>query len=143
MLRITRVSCATKGDLETRSYFFFHRQFAQSCWRYICPSLTLASTLSHEDCVSILRDQISNPFFMEIIILICWSIWLTRNSFIFNDITPDLYRCRAKLKNKIKWLKFRAMRQSNHSFSHLVGSFIIFLLPGQISCTCSSPSKIQ
>lgn len=32
-----------------------------------------------------LRQQISQPFFMEIIILISWSIWTSHDNFIFKN----------------------------------------------------------
>ncbi|KAJ1257695.1 hypothetical protein BS78_10G015800 [Paspalum vaginatum] len=32
-------------------------------------------------------------FFMELIILVAWSIWLTRNSFIFRGVTPTMNSC--------------------------------------------------
>jgi hypothetical protein len=45
--------------------------------------------------------QNTAAFFMEIIILISWSIWTTRNDFIFKRINPNLYRYRRKFKEEL------------------------------------------
>jgi hypothetical protein len=64
---------------------------------------------------------------MEIIILCAWSIWLTRNSIIFNNVHPSLYRWRAIFMTELKWLKFRATRKKYASFSSWVDRFLDFL----------------
>jgi hypothetical protein len=59
-----------------------------------------------------IKVHIRQPFFMEIIILICWSIWTTRNDFIFEGLTPSLYRTRRKLKDELHLLIHKAKRKS-------------------------------
>jgi hypothetical protein len=43
--------------------------------------------------------------------LIYWSIWTTRNDFIFKVVTPSLYRCRRKFKNKLALLIRKGKRE--------------------------------
>lgn len=40
------------------------------------------------------------PFFMEIIILMVWSIWLTRNDWTFNNLDPSMNSYRRKFKDE-------------------------------------------
>jgi hypothetical protein len=49
---------------------------------------------------------------MEIIILTAWSIWTTRNDYIFKGIPPSLYRCRKKLRDELSLLLHKATRKS-------------------------------
>ena len=87
--------------LETRDHLFFHCQFAQLCWSYICTNWQPAHTGIQEE-ISNLKQLLSVPYAMEIIILTCWAIWTTRNDHIFQHIQPSIYRCRKKLKEELK-----------------------------------------
>lgn len=42
-----------------------------------------------------LRDQINRPFFMEIIVLLSWAIWMTRNNKILKQINASIQGCKA------------------------------------------------
>jgi hypothetical protein len=69
-----------------------------------------------------LRRDLRVPFFMEIIILMSWSIWKSRNDWIFNNIDPSLWNTvsavgsspshvsQDKHKNKYKVDKGQYMR---------------------------------
>jgi hypothetical protein len=109
--------------LETRTHLLFQCSFAKPCWKYICPTLNIDDSDSHLVCISKLRVLIEKPFFMEIITLCSWSIWITRNSYIFNQIRPSLYRCRSIFKAELKWLKYRAHKKSYSSFSSWADNF--------------------
>lgn len=77
------VFCTNSEDETTRQ---LNCPFAQQCWG----SLNLLTTLSWScfDTFERLRQQIVAAFFMEIMILLSWSIWITRNNLIFNAIQP-------------------------------------------------------
>ena len=38
------------------------------------------------------RVQLNVPFLMEIVIIMCWSIWAVRNDVIFRGMTPNVER---------------------------------------------------
>jgi hypothetical protein len=38
------------------------------------------------------------PFYMEIIITMCWAIWMMRNDIIFRNIAHLVSRCKAVFK---------------------------------------------
>ena len=40
------------------------------------------------------KSQLQVPFFMEIIILLCQSIWTTRNNLILQNLTPIVAHCK-------------------------------------------------
>jgi hypothetical protein len=44
------------------------------------------------DYVISLKQDIGQSFFMELIILVCWALWINRNEFIFKGISPNIYR---------------------------------------------------
>ena len=119
----TCVLC-NSGSLETRDRLFFNCQFAQVCWKYLCPMMVFHHGLSHLDYIEQLKEQIQKPFFMEIIILCSRALWLTRNDFIFNGKELDLYRCRAIFKYNLKWLKHRAARKKYGMYADWVDCFI-------------------
>lgn len=41
------------------------------------------------------------PFCMEVIILMCWSIWTTRNDWIFKDLDPLVNNCKRKFTKEM------------------------------------------
>jgi hypothetical protein len=46
-------------------------------------------------------------FFMEIIIIMAWSIWMTRNDWIFSNIDLSVERCKAKFIYEFSLVLFR------------------------------------
>jgi hypothetical protein len=88
--------CETTG-LETRTRLFFECSFAVMCWKYLCPEPQIGlSQIQVQDIIASLQAAISKPFPMDIIILVCWDLWTTRNDLIFKHIQLTFYRCRKK-----------------------------------------------
>ncbi|PNT64701.1 hypothetical protein BRADI_4g31816v3 [Brachypodium distachyon] len=56
-------------------------------------------------------ESLTVPFSMEITTLICWSIWKTRNDFIFNKAQHSLYRCRRIFIEEMNLVFHRAKRK--------------------------------
>jgi hypothetical protein len=54
------------------------------------------------------KAQLGNPFFMDIIILFCWSIGMKRNDLIFKGIQPSLEACFRRFKNEFALVILRA-----------------------------------
>jgi hypothetical protein len=93
----------------------------------MCPPWNLAQVTMPNDIQSYIQSikaHIRQPFFMEIIILICWSIWTTRNDFIFKGFTPSLYRARQKLKDELHLLIHKAKRKSYAGLQVWVENFV-------------------
>jgi hypothetical protein len=102
-------------DLETRDHLFFTYPFAVNCWQYLCSGWAPPLSNGHpvlQEVIRSLKFKIQKPFFMEIIMLISWSLWTIRNDFIFKGITPSLYRCKFKFKEELALLVHKAKRKS-------------------------------
>jgi hypothetical protein len=112
------------------------------CWRQGIVSFSVASSHLHAggtfvqdgislsrahtwECIEQLKQTIQKkPFFMEIVILAVWAIWKTRNAYIFQHVTPSLYRTKTLFKEEFKWIKFRATRKSYHQFASWIDRFM-------------------
>lgn len=76
---------------------FLYYQFSIACWNSI--GLQVSSQLPSAEVLDQFRRQLlAVPFFMEFIIVMCWSKWFTKNDYIFNNMPPTVERC---------WFKFR------------------------------------
>jgi hypothetical protein len=60
---------------------------------------------------------------MEIIMLVTWVIWTTCNDFIFKAVSPSIYRCRKKFKDKMALVIDKAKRKSHKGLSSWVEQF--------------------
>jgi len=78
----TCVFCTCRDD-ETIAHLFLNCPFSQQCW--ISIGLHIQSNLGPLAVLEDLRRQIAEPFFMEVITLMSWSIWNARNNFIFKN----------------------------------------------------------
>nr|TKW27052.1 hypothetical protein SEVIR_3G231800v2 [Setaria viridis] len=88
---------------ETLQLLFLECEFAQDCWALIhlvVPYQILTS----------FKQQLAVPFYMKVIILMCWTIWLSRNDFIFKSIAPNLERSRVILRKLFDLMLHRAKR---------------------------------
>jgi len=72
--------------------------FASEAWETI--NLIVNLELLPLQNLEILRAQITQDFFMEIIILFCWAIWMSRNNFIFRELTPSIQGCKRIFKSE-------------------------------------------
>lgn len=117
-------SCIMCGQtvIEHRDHLFLHCPFAQICWSYLCPRWTPTHS-GFQDEVKHLKQLLAVPFSMETIILASWAIWITRNDYIFKGIVPNLYSCRKKFKEELKWVIYRAKRKEYGQFEDWVSTF--------------------
>ncbi|PNT76382.1 hypothetical protein BRADI_1g47614v3 [Brachypodium distachyon] len=74
-------------------------RYGNACWEYICP--TFSAKQNVHDNVIHLKEELKVPFHLEIMVLCTWSIWKSRNDFIFNNIQPSFYRCRRLFKEEL------------------------------------------
>lgn len=72
--------CILQRD-ETIYHLFLKCNFSKACWQ----SIGLFAPNIHQSHIAVkrLKRQLKVPFFMEITILMSWSIWKTRNAWIF------------------------------------------------------------
>ena len=111
---------------ESLSHLFVECPFATQCW-----GLINIQTNQHSDPFQNLqsfRDQLRVPFFMEVIILMAWTIWRSRNDLIFRQVNPSVLLALQNFKVELQLLLLRAKR----SYSPGLGQRIANL--NQLGC---------
>ena len=68
-----------------------------------------SSDLDPFECLDQFNQQLNMPFFMEIIIIMCWSIWKARNDLIFQGIQPSVLTSKS-FKSEFSLFTMRAKR---------------------------------
>jgi hypothetical protein len=102
---------------ETLEHLFLHCNFARSCWA----SLNLLITAGDPfDVLTSFRQQLNLSFFMDIIIIMSWSIWMARNDFIFNGLQPSLQSAKACFRKEFALVILR----EKPSLKHLMVSWL-------------------
>ena len=84
------VLCST-GVSESATHLFFQCPFAQACWNFL--DLTVPVNCSLNEALESFKASLNVPFFMELIIIMSWSIWLSRNDLIFRGTNASLASC--------------------------------------------------
>jgi hypothetical protein len=90
-------------------HLFFGYAFAKNCWATI--GVVIPSWLRPDRATRHLRIKLSVPFAMEIIITMCWSIWLERNAWIFNNVAPEVQKCQANFKKEFDLVIYRSKKK--------------------------------
>jgi hypothetical protein len=80
------VLCQTTPE-ETVEHLFLHYPFAQSHWALLHLQIPQSDSFQ---ILSALRTQLNVPFFMDIIIILSWSIWTSCNKLIFEGQQPGI-----------------------------------------------------
>ena len=82
--------------------------FAEACWNQI------GIHVNHQDdllqCFDSFRRQLQVPFYMEVIIIMSWTIWQMRNGLIFNNKPPSLQDASRAFKSEFALLLHRAKK---------------------------------
>ena len=99
---------------ESLEHLFFHCPFAASCWDLI--AFHSIDALSRFQIVESFKLIFTKEFFMEVFILLCWSIWTERNDLIFKGLQPSVMKCKVNLKKELTLLCFRVERRSEIAF---------------------------
>jgi hypothetical protein len=74
---------------ETRGHLFIYCNFAKQCWEGIAIPPHLATLRA----LKWIRRKLKVPFTMEVLILMTWCIWKTRNNWIFIEVDPTEEDC--------------------------------------------------
>jgi len=91
---------------ETLTHLLLECNFAQQCWAIL--NLQVDLDADPFQILQQFKDQLGVPFFMEIIILMSWALWITRNDLIFRQINPAVHLTLATFKTEMKMLLLRA-----------------------------------
>jgi hypothetical protein len=121
-------NCATLqcNQEETLAHLFWSCPFAQLCWAMICPqALNQHSVL---EAFYEIKDHLSLPFAVEIIILAAWAIWIIRNRKIFEDQTPSLSAWKTVFKQELILLSFRMKKKRSEAYKAWLELFLSSLV---------------
>jgi hypothetical protein len=61
--------------------------------------------------------MIGLPFAMDIIIIMFWSIWPARNSWIFNNLDPSIPNCKNTFKREFLLVILRVKERHKENMS--------------------------
>lgn len=75
-------------DEESAHHLFVDCPFARMCWDILNVDISLNG--SFPELSSQIKIKLNTQFFMEAIILMCWTIWSTRNELIFRGNSLNL-----------------------------------------------------
>ena len=87
-------------------HLFFHCPFSQACWFSL--NVFLPNSDDILDIVDSIKHQLNQSFFMEIIVTMCWAIWIMRNDIIFRNLGHSVQRCRSVFKKEFALVILRA-----------------------------------
>lgn len=113
------VLCISSDD-ESQDHLFLACPFALQCWAWI--NLQIDANLDAFQNLQNLKDQLHVPFFMEIIIIMCWVIWKARNDAIFRQLPPCFQRLKADFRAELQLLLLRAKRSYSPGFDPWIAS---------------------
>lgn len=83
--------CLCHEAEESILHLFFRCRFAQEVWRIICTSLNVVWQNRIDSVEGLVQHWFrTNSTKKGLVIFICWGLWRSRNSFIFDDIAPDV-----------------------------------------------------
>ena len=104
-------NCALCNDdmEEYVDHLFLDCRIARDCWALIGLSVTSSPDMVQK--FENLRNQIGKRFFMEIIIIMCWSIWTIRNDAVFREIPACSLWCLEIFRSTFKQLLWRAKKK--------------------------------
>ncbi|CAO2177232.1 unnamed protein product [Urochloa humidicola] len=90
---------------ETCAHLFLRCNFAKACWASIGVSVVTTRSVYH--ILRQIKDKLQIPFFMEVIVLMSWSIWNVRNDWLFNAKDPTVQDCHQRFLKEFNLLLLR------------------------------------
>jgi hypothetical protein len=87
-------------------HLFLICNFAKACWNSI--GITPPRISNPEEASANFNHQLNVPFYMEIIILMTWSIWKSRNEWLFSNKDPSVHRCTQEFSKELRLIIHRA-----------------------------------
>jgi uncharacterized protein YfaT (DUF1175 family) len=79
--------------------------FALNCWHLLQLAVPQGDPF---DIILSYRSQLNVVFFMDIVILMSWSIWMAQNDFIFKGQQPVIQEAKVKFKSEFALVIHRA-----------------------------------
>jgi hypothetical protein len=107
---------------ETLLHLFLDCPFAISCWATL--GLVILNSNDPFQTIASFRDKLNLPFFMEVIIFMCWAIWLVRNDAIFRGINPSIFNAKRHFKMDFAQVILRAKKAYLPSINQWLEAYV-------------------
>lgn len=91
---------------ESLFHLFFDCPFAMACWYSL--NLVIPVNCTPLQIFEAFKAQLQIPFFLEIIVTMCWSIWTVRNDAIFRGLPISIRSCKMIFKSEFALVILRA-----------------------------------
>lgn len=124
-MQLGTYSCALCNSLteETVEHLFADCAFAAMCWDLI--GVMLPQNGSFPELTSQIKDQLNSRFFMDAIILMCWTIWSARNDLIFRGMQRSQDDCASFFfLQELSLLKFRVKANLEDQFTSWIQNLL-------------------
>ena len=80
-----------EGVEETRDHLFLKCNFAKDCWNLL--GLNLPVQCSFPEVILLMKTHLHSDFFLNAVILMCWTVWGARNDIISNGRRRSINNC--------------------------------------------------
>lgn len=115
------VLCNTLVE-ESLSHLFLECPFAEQCWAIV--NIQIDHSLSPFENIQSFKEQLQVPFFIEIIILMSWSIWKARNDLIFWQAAPIILMAKHNFLDEFQLLLLRAKKSYSPSIDLWIANLL-------------------
>ena len=95
--------------------------FDLSCWNLLHLQVPLQATIL--EIIDSLAAQLHTPIFMNILILLCWTIWCARNGAIFENQSASLPNYKVFFKKEITLLLHLVKHKQQERLEERINSF--------------------
>jgi hypothetical protein len=99
---------------------FFECNFSERVWNYLQINWTHGQEV--QMILSATKLSFGKPFFMEVLILSCWSIWKQRNGQIFQGERPTFSGWKRNFLRDVPLLEYRIKQKHLNSLLASIGS---------------------
>lgn len=109
-------------------HLFVKCNFAKACWASI--GIRTPTLLPMTALIKVLKRKLDVPFYMDILILMCWSIWKTRHEWIFNNVDPTVQNAEINSFKSSRWCYIKPNQAKLIVFGNRYGiPVILFFCP--------------
>jgi hypothetical protein len=99
---------------ESLMHLFFHCPFAICCWNTLGLAHLIQGSLFQT--LTVFKDHLQRPFFMEIIVSMCWAIWTARNDAIFRGQQHSIGAAKLVFRKELALVNLRAKNKYQPQF---------------------------
>ena len=107
---------------ESLTHLFLDCPFAAQRWAMI--NIQISQQLDPFQNLQSFKDQLGVPFFMEIIILMCWEIWKARNDLIFREENPNIPHTEQNFRDEFQLLLLRVKRSYSPPIDQWIANLV-------------------